>query len=79
MHFYNNDKNKMHFSKKLETIDSFLNLVAEKNKELKNNLEENFLSKNTLNKAYSDESLLMEEIEKRVQKIIDDIIAKDGM
>jgi hypothetical protein len=77
-HFYNNEVNKMHLSKKtvmLSEILDFLNF--EKDKKFKENLE-GFLSKNQKNKGNPDYTLIKADIEKRAQTMIYNIMNKSG-
>jgi len=77
-HFYNNEINKMHVSKKVEMLNAVLDLLgSEKKTKIKENLE-GFLSKNPDNKGISDTFLIKAEMEKRMQKIIDGVLNANG-
>ncbi len=68
-HFYNNEINKMHLSKKTEMLNSVLDfLSSEKDKILKETLD-GFLSKKPVQKGSSETSLLKAEIENRIKNI----------
>jgi hypothetical protein len=77
-HFYNNEINKMHVSKKVEMLNAILDLLgSEKETKIKEILE-GFLSKNPDNKGISDIGLIKADMEKRMQKIVDDILNANG-
>lgn len=73
-HFYNNEINKMHVSKKNEMLNNVLGLLSsEKDKKLQENLD-GFLSKDSQLKGNSDPSLINDEVEKRIEKITEDTL-----
>jgi len=77
LHFYNNQKNKLQYSQKLETINNFFDDIISKNEKNLNANLEGFLTNNNNQKQNPQKIIYQEEIETRMSKIVDKVLSSN--